>query len=124
MTLLKKKAVCHTCTLRLITLAYRRAPLFRLVREPLKWGMRGLAWMHRIDPMEYEVRTPACYGCIRFYKTALKDKSALFRRLNRLINPLFDAVLEQLVTGAEIQQAKAYAQAATVGAVSPEQAIE
>ncbi|MEW5960495.1 MAG: nitroreductase [Chloroflexota bacterium] len=124
MTLLKKKAVCNICTLKLINLAYQRAPLFRLVREPLKGGMRGLAWMHRIDLAEYEVRTPACYGCIRFYKTALKDKSALFRRLNRLVNPLFDALLEQLVTGAEIRQAKAYAQAATVGAVSPEQALE
>lgn len=115
MTLLKKQAVCYTCTLRLIALAYRRAPLFRLVREPLRWGMRGLAWIYRIDPAEYEVRTPACYGCIRFYKTALKDQSALFRLLNRVINPLFDTLLEQLVTGDEIQQAKTYAQAATSG---------
>lgn len=115
MTPLKKQAVCHTCTLKLITLAYRRAPLLRLVREPLKWGMRGLAWIYRIDPAEYEVRTPTCHGCLRFYKTALKDQSALFRRLNRLINPLFDALLEQLVTGDEIQQAKTYAQVATRG---------
>lgn len=77
--------------------------------------MRGLAWIYRIDPAEYEARTPACYGCLRFYKTALKDQSALFRRLNRLINPLFDALLEQLVTGDEIQQAKTYAQVATRG---------
>lgn len=109
----KKRAVCSTCTLKLVSLAYRRAPLFRLVREPLKWGMRGLAWLHRIDPAEYEVRTPGCYGCLRFYKTALKEKSALFRRLNHLVNPIFDAVLEQFVTREEVQQAKAHAQAAT-----------
>lgn len=112
-TVNKKKAICGTCTLKLVSLAYRRAPLFRLVREPLKWGMYGLAWLYRIDPAEYEVRTPGCYGCLRFYKTTLKEKSALFRRLNHLVNPVFDAALEQLVTGDDIQQAKAYAQVAT-----------
>ena len=62
----RKNAVCNTCTLNLVNIAYRRAPLFRVVREPLKLGMRFLSWAHRVDPTEYEVRAPHCYGCIRF----------------------------------------------------------
>jgi len=62
----RKNAVCNTCTLNLVNIAYRRAPLFRVVREPLKLGMRFLSWAHRVDPAEYEVRAPHCYGCIRF----------------------------------------------------------
>ena len=70
----QKNAVCNTCTLKLVALAYRRAPWFRLLREPLKLGMRFLASIYRVDPRDYQVRTPACYACIRFYKVALKEK--------------------------------------------------
>jgi len=118
----RKNAVCNTCTLKLVNIAYRRAPLFRVVREPLKLGMRFLSWANRVNPAEYEVRTPNCYGCIRFYKVALKDKSALFRWLNNLINPLFDAVLERSVTPEELRRAKAYAHSATTGDVKPDEA--
>ncbi|MBM4461330.1 MAG: nitroreductase [Chloroflexi bacterium] len=112
-TLPKKNAVCNTCTIRLVRIAYTRAPWFRLVREPLRLGMRGLAWFHRIDPAEYEVRTASCYGCMRFYKVALKEKSALFRWLNDRVNPHFDALLERIVTAEEVRVAKAYAREAT-----------
>src|SRR3990172_1394817 len=105
----KKNALCNTCTLKLVSIAYRRAPWFRLLREPLKLGMRCLSWLHRVDPAEYEVRTPACFGCIRFYKVALKEKSGLFRRLHDRINPVFDAILERIVTAEEIKTAKTYA---------------
>jgi hypothetical protein len=118
-TQVKKNAVCNTCTIRLVRIAYARAPWFRLVREPLRLGMRGLAWCHRIDPDEYEVRTPSCYGCMRFYKVALKEKSALFRWLNDRVNPHFDALLERLVTAEEMRDAKAHArQATTLGGAS------
>ncbi|MCU0501326.1 MAG: nitroreductase [Anaerolineae bacterium] len=106
--------MCNTCTIRLVRIAYARAPWFRLVREPLRWGMRGLAWFHRIDPAEYAVRTQSCYGCMRFYKVALKEKSALFRWLNDRVNPAFDALLEHVVTAEEVQEAKAYARQVTV----------
>jgi hypothetical protein len=82
--------------------------------------MRFLAWVYRVNPADYTVRTPVCYGCMRFYKTALKEKSRLFRWLNRVINPVFDAVLERIVTQEEIKWAKAYARAATAGEVTPE----
>jgi hypothetical protein len=117
----RKNAICGTCTLKLVTIAYRRAPWFRLLREPLKLGMRLLSLIHHVDTAEYLVRTPACYNCIRFYKVALKEKSATFRWLHTWINPLFDHFLEGIVTGEELSQAKTYAQAASRGDLSKEQ---
>lgn len=67
----KKHAQCNTCTAKLVSIAYRRVPWFRLFREPLKQGMRFLSWVHRVDPEEYEVWTSQRFGCIRFYKLAL-----------------------------------------------------
>jgi hypothetical protein len=117
-----KDAVCNTCTLKLVSIAYRRAPWFRLVREPLKMGMRFFSWVYRVDPADYHVRTPACYGCIRFYKVALKEKSAAFRWLNDRVNPVFDELLERIVTQDEVQRAKSYARTATLGQIEPDAA--
>jgi hypothetical protein len=118
----KKSAVCNTCTISLVRLAYRRAPWFRLVREPLRIGMRVMAAWHRIDPDDYAVRTPSCYHCMRFYKVALKEKSATFRWLNAVVNPAFDAPLERIVSAEAVREAQTYARAATAGTLPPEQA--
>ncbi len=109
---LRKNAVCNICTVRLVEMAYRRAPWFRLAREPLKAGMRLMAFAHRLDLDVYEVRSPECYGCMRFYKAALKEKSGLFRWLNGLVNPPFDALIERILTEEEVQLARAYARRA------------
>jgi len=106
-----QNAVCNICTICLIEMAYRRAPWFRLVRVPLKAGMRLMAFFHRIDPNVYAVRSPECYGCMRFYKVALKEKSELFRWLNGLVNPYFDALIERILTEEEVQLAQVYARA-------------
>lgn len=111
----RKDARCTTCTIKLVAIAYQRTPWFRLVREPLRFGMRLWAWISRLDPSEYDVRTPACYGCIRFYKSALKERSRIFRFLNKHINPLFNALMERIVTVEEVQQAKAFAHQAGEG---------
>lgn len=111
----KKNAVCGTCTLKLVAVAYCKAPWFRAVREPLKLGMRILSRLYRVNPAEYTVRTPACYGCIRFHKVALKEKSAAFRWLNNTINPIFDYCLGRLVPKEVQQQANRYAEAASRG---------
>jgi hypothetical protein len=111
----KKNALCGNCTLKLVAIAYRRALWFRLLREPLKLGMRLLARIHCVDTSEYLVRTPACYNCIRFYKVALKERSAVFRRLHKWINPLFDRAIGGIVTTEEKRSAKEYAEAATQG---------
>ena len=105
--------VCNTCTIMLVRLAYERAWWFRLIREPLRLGMILLGWLHRINPKDYQVRTLDCHGCIRFTKTALNEKSDLFGWLNDRINPVFNRILETLVTQEEIQEAKRYARQAT-----------
>ena len=107
--------MCSTCTIKLVRLAYQRAPWFRVVREPLRLGMRAMAAWHRIDIADYGVRTASCYNCLRFYKTALKERSATFRWLNTRVNPVFDALLESVISPAEMREAKAYTRAAADG---------
>lgn len=109
----RKNAVCNTCTLQLVRLAYGRRWTFRLVREPLRMGMLFLGWYHRIDPREYVVRTESCRGCMRFRKTALKEKSATFRWLNDRVNPQFDRIMESIVTEGELEAAKRHAREST-----------
>lgn len=119
-----KYAVCNHCTYKLVAIAYERAPWFRLFREPLKLGMRYLVFFHRINAKEYEVRTPSCYRCIRFYKTALFKKSASFRWLHDRFNPIFNKLISGIVTDEERNQAKQYADAASSGNVSEEESKE
>jgi hypothetical protein len=119
-----KNAVCNTCTLKLVDIAYRRAPWFRILREPLKAGMHFLVHVHHISIEEYLVRTPACYNCIRFYKTALKEKSRVFRWLHRVANPVFDFFLKRAVTKAEFSRAKSYARAASEGHLNQPEVVD
>jgi hypothetical protein len=106
-------AVCNTCTVNLVNLCCARAWWFYYLRLPLITAMRLLAAGHRIDPRDYRVRTEACYECIRFMKTALKEKSRTFRFLNDRINPVFDKMVERLVTEEEVREAKRSARNAT-----------
>ena len=108
-----KYSVCNTCTLQLVHIAYSRAPWFRLIREPLHLGMKIMGWWHKVDPRKYKVYTDGCYCCIRFTKTGLKERSALFRWLNDRINPLIDRILETAVSEEEIAIANRYAYHAT-----------
>jgi len=114
---LEKNAVCSTCTRRLVDIAYDGSPWFHLIREPLKLTMQIWVRLRGMDPGEYEVRSTGCYNCMRFYKTALKEQSRLFRLLNAVANPVFDAILEQIVSKEEVNKAKAHARAATAGEV-------
>lgn len=104
---------CGTCTLRLVALAYARAPWFRLLREPLRAGMVALSRVHGIDVSAVPVRAEACRGCIRLHKSLLKERSPFFRALNRLANPVFDALLLRIVGAEAIREAKEHARAAT-----------
>ena len=115
----KKNAVCHTCTRRLVDIAYQRSPWFRIVREPLKLTMRTWVRLYGFDTEVYEVRSPSCYKCMRFYKTTLKERSRLFRFLNSLVNPIFDFILERIVSREEVDKAKAHASAAMSGEELP-----
>jgi hypothetical protein len=106
-------AACNTCTIQLVKLCCERAWWFYYLRLPLVAGMRLLALWHRIDPRNYTVRSEACYGCMRFMKTALKEESPAFRLLNSGINPVFDKMVERLVTEEEVLESKKYAREAT-----------
>jgi len=121
---IKKNAVCNTCTLKLVSIAYKRKPDFRFFREPLKIGMKIFSCLYCINPNEYLVKTPACHGCIRFYKVALKEKSSLFRWLNNKINPIFDRVIESIVTKEELSKSKGYGKLTISGKVSIEESDE
>jgi hypothetical protein len=50
---------------------------------------------------------------MRFMKTALKEKSPVFSFLNSRINPVFDKMVERLVTEEEVLESKKYAREAT-----------
>ena len=109
----RKRPLCGNCTLFLVRAAYRRAPLFRLVREPLKAGMIMMSWLHRVDPKAIDVPTESCKGCIRFLKRGLMERSALFRWLHAWTNLRFDRILESIVTTDETAYASLYAAEAT-----------
>ena len=106
-------AVCTTCTIKLVELCYERAWWFRLIREPLRFGMVIMGLFYQVDPKDFPVRTDTCKGCVRFIKTGLKDKSSLFRWLNGIVNPVFDGIMETIVSRDEILEAKTYAREAT-----------
>jgi hypothetical protein len=71
--------------------------------------MRLLAFAYRINPGEYEVHTPFCWSWMLFYKVALKEKSGLFRFLNGLVNPLFNALIARILMSEDVQLAQTYA---------------
>ncbi len=106
-------AICTTCTIILVKTAYDRAPWFRIVREPLRFGMVIMGKLHGVNSDDYLVKSDGCRGCVRFIKTGLKEKSSLFRILNGIINPVFDHILETIVTREEVLEAKRYAREAT-----------
>jgi len=119
-----KNAVCNHCTYKLVAIAYQRAPWFRLFREPLKLGMKWLVFWHQIDTEQYQVRTPGCRGCIRFYKMALFEKSSSFRWLHNQVNPVFNKLIAKIVTGEERRSAGAYAKAVSEGTLTEAEIAE
>ena len=120
----QKYIPCNHCTYKLVSIAYKRAPWFRLFRETLRFGMRWLVRLHHIDLDNYIIRTPGCESCIRFYKTELFEKSFLFRRLHNLLNPVFNKIIARLVTNDERKQAKIYADAASEGKLTDKETEE
>lgn len=112
-----KNLVCKICTIKLVEAAYARAWWFRLVREPLRAGMLLLGRFYEADFSVYQVNSPSCRACPRLTKLELKEKSALFRLLNSLVNPYFDRLMERLITERELQDAKTFAERAVLSEV-------
>ena len=104
--------VCKLCTIRLEALCYQRAWWFRGFREVLAFGVRGFALVWRIQPQRYVTRSAGCHHCLRFQKNALKEQSALFRRLDAQVNPFFNRVRDSLLTEQEKEEARHFATAA------------
>ncbi len=119
-----KYAECNHCTYKMVAIAYRRAPWFRLLREPLVMGIRYFVFIHCINVSDYMMKTEACNNCIRFYKSALFRKSRLFQWLHNRINPIFNRCLGKIVTDDERSQARQYALAATEGSLSEDEVVE
>ncbi|OGR65852.1 MAG: hypothetical protein A2X31_00700 [Elusimicrobia bacterium GWB2_63_22] len=112
-----KNLVCKICTIRLVEAAYARAWWFRLLREPLRWGMLLLGRLYEADLEVYTINSPSCRACPRLTKLELKEKSALFRLLNNLINPYFDRLIERLLTEREQAEAREFAERAVRGEI-------
>jgi len=66
-----------------------------------------------VNHSNYLVKSDECQGCVRFIKTGLKEKSSLFRFLNRIVNPVFDWILETIVSEEEVMEATIHAKKAT-----------
>ncbi|KKL71837.1 hypothetical protein LCGC14_2090920 [marine sediment metagenome] len=66
-----------------------------------------------VNHSNYLVKSDECQGCVRFIKTGLKEKSSLFRFLNGIVNPVFDWILETIVSEEEVMEAKIHAKEAT-----------
>jgi hypothetical protein len=101
--------LCRVCTIRLERICYQRAWWFRVFRETFATGIRLFAFIYRINPHDYESRSPACHRCIRFRKNALKERSRLFNWLDGYLNPIFNRVRDSLLTDEEMASAREFA---------------
>jgi hypothetical protein len=109
MTQEQSPIICKNCVLFLVRRCYGKHWWFRLVREPLVWCMRFLAWWNGIDARSHAVNNPECHGCVRFMKAELEEKSPAFRFLNERIGPWFRTLRDSMLTRAELDEAKRYA---------------
>lgn len=101
--------VCKNCAARLAQWCYQKHWWFRLIREPLLAGMRFLAWWNGIDARRHGVRNPECYGCIRFMRAELDEKSPTFRFLFEIIGKRVTRLRNSLLTQQELDEAKRHA---------------
>lgn len=103
---------CNICTIRLERICYQRAFWFRAFREALATGIRLFAVAYGFRADAHPARSPMCRSCLRFRKNALKQRSALFNRLDAYLNPLFNRARDSLLTAEELEQARSLAKRA------------
>jgi hypothetical protein len=94
------------CGLYLIQRCYSRHWWFHLVREPLVWCMRVLAWGNGIDAWTHAVHRPECQGCVRFMKAELEEKSGTFRFFDKFIGPRFKTLRDSMLEKQEFAEGK------------------
>lgn len=105
----KSPVICNNCALLLIRVCYGKHWWFRLLREPLIFGMRILAWCNGIDARRHAVGNPECHGCVRFMKAELEEKSPTFIFLNNYIGPRFRLVRDTMLVQEDFNNAKRHA---------------
>jgi hypothetical protein len=49
-------AVCNICTIKLVKICFARAWWFRLIREPLRFGMVIMGVFYDIDPKDFPIK--------------------------------------------------------------------
>ena len=126
MSTANRRPACGMCTFKCVSIAYGRAPWFRLIREPMIMGMRYFAAVHRVrqEVAEFPFPTSSCQRCIRFYKTVLFRHSKSFRWLHGRMNPIFNHYMDRIVTAEERKKANQYALAASAGTLTEAQTAE
>jgi hypothetical protein len=67
-----------------------------------------------VGPEGFPVKSEGCYDCGRFTKSDLKDRPSLVKFINRIVNPIFDGIMETIVPKEEIIEVKKYAREATM----------
>jgi hypothetical protein len=76
--------------------------------------MRMLAWWNGIDARKHRVARAECRGCVRFMKTELEEKSAMFRFFDKRIGSHFKTLRDSMLRPEEIQEAKRIAAEAKI----------
>ena len=117
----RSAAFCSVCTIRLERLCRRRALWFRVLRAGLAGAVRVWSLWHPVDPVFYELRSPACRGCFRFRKNVLKEKSRFFRWLDSYVNPVFNWARDSLLLPGEKDSARVHATQAANATAGPSQ---
>jgi len=103
---------CKGCALMLAMRCYEKHWWFHIVRDPLVWGMKFLAWVHGIRADRYLVTKRVCKGCLRFTKAELEQKSPTFNFLNRFIGPWFKDVRGGIISEEDKKEARKLAEEA------------
>ena len=101
-----KLTKCNTCTIELIEIAYRRAPWFKIIREPLVMSLKFIAFLKGYNIKDIQPPSIECAQCPRFIKNILKGSSPLFNSIHNVLNPLFDRIIMKIVLEDEIIEAK------------------
>ncbi len=97
---------CNTCTIQLVEIAYKKAPWFRVIREPLVRSLKFYAIIKGYNLKDIQPPSIECDNCPRFIKNALKDNSPFFNSVHNILNPLFDRIIMKIVNEDEIIEAK------------------
>lgn len=100
---------CRLCTRHIVGVCRGKSLPFTLTEALLAACVRTAALLLGIRMDEAVAHTPRCRGCMRFTRNALRQKSPVFARLDRLVNSFFTMYCERLCPEKELTMAKSMA---------------